>query len=82
MAKDIAQPSDEQIRVRAYYLWEADGRPHGRDWEYWVKAKEELTPKAASQVRVAATPNTSVKSNKSESAPTQKRAGKRTAVYA
>ena len=43
MPQEITQPTDEQIRTRAYYLWEADGRPQGRDWEYWIKAKEEMT---------------------------------------
>jgi hypothetical protein len=33
---------DARIRERAYHLWEADGRPHGRDAEYWERA-EELT---------------------------------------
>jgi hypothetical protein len=42
MAKDYNQATDEQIRTRAYYIWEAEGRPQGRDWEYWLKAKEEL----------------------------------------
>ena len=42
MTKQYQQPSDDQISVRAYYLWERDGRPANRDWEYWLKAKEEL----------------------------------------
>lgn len=42
MAKDYIQPTDEKIRTRAYYLWETDGKPAGRDWEYWLKAKEQL----------------------------------------
>ncbi len=31
-----------RISVRAYHLWEADGRPFGREAEYWERA-EELT---------------------------------------
>jgi hypothetical protein len=30
----------ERIRERAYHLWEADGRPDGRDLEYWERARE------------------------------------------
>jgi hypothetical protein len=30
---------DRRIRQRAYHLWEADGRPHGRDQEYWERAE-------------------------------------------
>ena len=31
---------DERIRVRAYHLWEQDGRPQGRDAEFWERARE------------------------------------------
>ncbi|MGA7814633.1 DUF2934 domain-containing protein [Caballeronia sp.] len=30
---------DEQIRLHAYYLWEADGCPEGRAHDYWQKAR-------------------------------------------
>jgi hypothetical protein len=29
-----------RIRERAYYLWEADGRPDGRQAEFWERARE------------------------------------------
>ena len=29
----------QRIRERAYHLWEADGRPHGQDREYWERAE-------------------------------------------
>ncbi len=31
---------EARIRTRAYHLWEADGCPHGRDAEYWERARE------------------------------------------
>src|SRR3954463_1030766 len=31
---------EERIRQRAYHLWEADGRPEGRDLEFWERARE------------------------------------------
>jgi Protein of unknown function (DUF2934) len=34
--------SDDAIRERAYYIWEREGRPHGRDYEHWVRAQVEL----------------------------------------
>jgi hypothetical protein len=34
--------TDETIRVHAYHLWEREGRPHGRDQEYWHRAATEL----------------------------------------
>lgn len=30
----------EAVRNTAYFLWEQDGRPQGRSFEYWLKAKE------------------------------------------
>lgn len=31
---------EHRIRERAYHLWEHDGRPQGRDLEYWERARE------------------------------------------
>jgi hypothetical protein len=31
---------ENRVRERAYLMWEADGRPHGRDVEYWERARE------------------------------------------
>ncbi len=31
---------DQRVRERAYHLWEADGCPHGRDLDYWERARE------------------------------------------
>ena len=31
---------DQRIRERAYSLWEADGRPEGRDLDYWERSRE------------------------------------------
>jgi hypothetical protein len=30
----------ERIRVRAYHLWESEGRPDGQELEYWERARE------------------------------------------
>jgi hypothetical protein len=38
----LARPdagTEQHIRERAYHLWDADGRPHGRDQEYWERAE-------------------------------------------
>jgi hypothetical protein len=34
--------SPEKIQVRAYELWEQDGRPDGKADEYWYRAATEL----------------------------------------
>ena len=31
---------DEAIRLTAYFLWEQDGRPAGREQDYWLRARE------------------------------------------
>jgi hypothetical protein len=33
---------EEQIRARAYELWEKDGSPEGRADEYWEQAKAQI----------------------------------------
>ncbi len=34
--------NDERVRLRAYHLWEQDGRPHGRNDEYWQFALRQI----------------------------------------
>ena len=29
----------QKVRERAYHLWEADGRPHGNEHEFWERAR-------------------------------------------
>ena len=33
---------EQQVRQKAYHLWEDDGRPHGKETDYWFKALEQL----------------------------------------
>ena len=33
---------DDLIRERAYVIWIAEGRPHGRDLAHWQRARHEL----------------------------------------
>ena len=33
---------DDLIRERAYGIWVAEGRPHGRDLAHWRRAHQEL----------------------------------------
>lgn len=34
---------DERIRERAYQIWEAEGRPEGREAEHWKQASDDVT---------------------------------------
>jgi hypothetical protein len=38
---------EDHIRVRAYHLWEANGRPEGRDLEFWEQARQTLSQNEA-----------------------------------
>ena len=38
----MAYPTDEQIRIRAYELWEQAGKPQGREAEFWHLAERDL----------------------------------------
>ncbi|MGV8955791.1 MAG: DUF2934 domain-containing protein [Cypionkella sp.] len=44
---------EDQIRARAYALWEADGRPAGQDQNYWFKAATEMAAAAAKTIKPA-----------------------------
>jgi hypothetical protein len=43
---DIAQ-QDLWIRERAYWLWEEEGRPEGRELDHWYRASHEIAGRAA-----------------------------------
>ena len=38
-----ARRARERIRIRAHELWEQQGRPVGRDEEFWFQAESELS---------------------------------------
>lgn len=38
----MAHPTEEQIRKRAFELWEQAGKPKGREDEFWQQAQREL----------------------------------------
>jgi hypothetical protein len=40
--RPVASPSPAEVRVRAYYLWEAAGRPPGDGVRFWLAAEQEL----------------------------------------
>ena len=33
---------EDRIRQRAHQIWEAEGKPHGRDREHWERASREI----------------------------------------
>jgi hypothetical protein len=55
---------ESRIRECAYHLWEANGKPYGRDVEFWQRARQIIAeqeedppaPAEAKQVAAAAAP--------------------------
>lgn len=39
MSDSIDQDQEEKIRLRAYHLWEQDGRPEGAEHDFWERAR-------------------------------------------
>ena len=37
-----AATHETAIRQRAYAIWEAEGKPHGREWDHWMQATHEV----------------------------------------
>jgi hypothetical protein len=44
MTYETYEELKQRITERARQLWEEDGRPVGRDMEYWLQAENELAP--------------------------------------
>jgi len=49
------EPTEEEIRQRAYQLWLAEGQAPGRDLDYWLAARESLQREAAGKNALAGT---------------------------
>ncbi len=32
----------EEIRKKAYHIWQEEGKPNGKDWDIWLKAEKEV----------------------------------------
>ncbi|MGD0847098.1 DUF2934 domain-containing protein [Bradyrhizobium sp.] len=46
----MAYPTDEQIRIRAYELWEQAGKPAGCEEDFWHLAERDLQHHAEQDV--------------------------------
>jgi hypothetical protein len=49
---------EERIRERAYHLWEADGRPNGREKEFWERAEILVRMEESTGAALVANPET------------------------
>jgi hypothetical protein len=64
------ESTDERIRRRAYEIWEAKGRPEGRDHEHWHEARAELAGPAKESAS-AAKPSTKASTKTQDRKPAQ-----------
>jgi hypothetical protein len=42
LERAMTQPTEKEIKARAYEIWERNGRPEGREDEFWQQAEQEL----------------------------------------
>src|SRR5947207_12284324 len=42
LEENMAKPSEKEIAARAYQLWEENGRPDGKEEEFWHAAEQQL----------------------------------------
>ncbi|APX66224.1 DUF2934 domain-containing protein [Sphingomonas sp. gentR] len=57
----------EQLRQRAYGIWQSEGEPHGRDRDHWEQAERELTEVVLDEPAAPAKP--AVRRKKADAAP-------------
>jgi hypothetical protein len=46
---------EDRIRNRAYELWEAEGRPEGREVDHWLRAAQEVSGEVTAETSVVGT---------------------------
>ena len=55
MPKAKITRNEADIALRAYQIWEEEGKPDGKDFEHWLKAEAEVaTPRKAAAKKPAA----------------------------
>ena len=70
--------TEEQIRELAYAIWEQEGRPEGKDLEYYFRAKQMLEEReAASPPAKESLPPASTLQPPSVPKPIERHTGKR-----
>lgn len=73
----MSEKDIEYIRVAAYYIWENEGRPQGRDAEIWAMAEKSLKKPAAKK---AAAKPAAKKEPAKKAAPAKKAPAKKAAL--
>jgi hypothetical protein len=55
-SKTFTEPTHDEIAAYAYKLWEAEGRPDGKDCDHWLQAKAHLTADRQYEAGILASP--------------------------
>jgi hypothetical protein len=75
MEQDMPEPipaDDAAIREQAYYFWEQDGRPEGRETEYWQRAAVAVSEKSQMDTLTKPAPKKAkAAASKTKTAPTK-----------
>jgi len=53
----ISDDIRREIEVRAYLIWESEGKPHGREKEHWMRAEAEILGRKPAKKAAAAKTN-------------------------
>jgi hypothetical protein len=60
---------EAEIGLRAYRIWEAEGRPHGKDFEHWLRAEAELSAAKGGKGKASSNPKPARKRAAAKSTP-------------
>ncbi|WP_343525153.1 DUF2934 domain-containing protein [Sphingomonas sp.] len=60
---------EEQLRQRAYGIWQDEGQPHGRDRDHWEMAERELTEGAVGDAPAKASSKPAPRRRKAKEVP-------------
>jgi hypothetical protein len=53
----MAKPTEKEITLRAYQIWEENNRPAGRDSEFYKQAEKELNERPKEEPTLADGPS-------------------------
>ena len=64
MSTDRRADVEEQVRARAWAIWDSEGRPDGKDVDHWRRAEQEIAAEGRFRLVVEAAPNAMVMINR------------------
>lgn len=62
-------PTEDEIRLRAYHLWDINGRQDGRELDYWLQAALELEDLASAGHHARGAASGNAVANRDHTAP-------------